>query len=302
MEIDFRELRRKERRAAKRGSGSGSGVVNTAVASVACDDASNKSKPGSDDAAGESALSSRDVAAATKTRNSDVLDRTTLPTPFETELPQNALNDDAHLVSRGSLKTVYYAERFLKQAQGQDILTWLEALPSGGNSNDRVATQNGMWTEMVHANRRVAMFDSTISPLPDLLARLCSTIVSVGAFNPSRPPNHVLVNEYRPGQGIMPHTDGPAYDSATATISLGGSDVIFKLWPRPHDDGEARRLTEPTLELEVVLHGNGSLVVFTGDAYINHMHSIDEVLEETTSMGTKITRGYRISLTFRHKK
>ena len=287
MEIDFRELRRKERRAAKRGTGSG---VQTGVTCVGANESSSAA----------SASISGDAAVATKTRNSgDGLDGAHR-IPLETELPRNTLNDAAHLVSHGNCKTVYYAERFLKQAQGQELLAWLEALPSGGDSNDPVATQNGKWTRMVHANRRVAMFDSEISVLPRLLSRISSTLVSVGAFDPSRPPNHVLVNEYQPGQGIMPHTDGPAYDSATATISLGGSDVIFKLWPRHHDDEKARRVAEPTLE--VVLHGNGSLVVFTGDAYINHMHSIDEVLEETTSIGTKIARGYRVSLTFRHKK
>ncbi|EJK44621.1 hypothetical protein THAOC_36825 [Thalassiosira oceanica] len=283
MEIDFRELRRKERRAAKRGSSSG--VKKTGVTGVTAT------------GVGVTGVGAWD--AQSKSTAGDGLGRAP-PTPYETELPRNTLSDDAHLVSNGDLKTVYYAERFLKQALGRELLAWLQALPGGGDSNDPVATQNGTWTKMVHANRRVAMFDSAISRLPCILERLCRTLVSVGAFDPSRPPNHVLVNEYQPGQGIMPHTDGPAYDSATATISLGGSDVIFKLWPREYDDEEARRLTEPTLE--VVLHGNGSLVVFTGDAYINHMHSIDEVLEETTSMGTKIARGYRVSLTFRHKK
>ena len=35
--------------------------------------------------------------------------------------------------------------------------------------------------------------------------------------------NHVLVNEYKPGDGIMPHTDGPAYVPIVATITTGGA-------------------------------------------------------------------------------
>ena len=38
--------------------------------------------------------------------------------------------------------------------------------------------------------------------------------------------NHVLVNEYQPGQGIMAHTDGPAYSTVVATISTGGAQIL----------------------------------------------------------------------------
>ncbi|KAG0661647.1 hypothetical protein C6P46_003868 [Rhodotorula mucilaginosa] len=41
-----------------------------------------------------------------------------------------------------------------------------------------------------------------------------------------RGPNHCLVNEYLPGQGIMPHTDGPAYLPCTSTLSLGSHTVL----------------------------------------------------------------------------
>ena len=39
-------------------------------------------------------------------------------------------------------------------------------------------------------------------------------------------PNHVLVNEYKPGDGIMPHTDGPAYYPIVSTLSLGSDSVL----------------------------------------------------------------------------
>lgn len=38
--------------------------------------------------------------------------------------------------------------------------------------------------------------------------------------------NHVLINEYQPGQGIMAHTDGPAYSTVVATISTGGGQIL----------------------------------------------------------------------------
>lgn len=38
--------------------------------------------------------------------------------------------------------------------------------------------------------------------------------------------NHVLINEYLPGQGIMPHTDGPLFYPIISTISCGSHTVL----------------------------------------------------------------------------
>lgn len=46
------------------------------------------------------------------------------------------------------------------------------------------------------------------------------------AFKPEQRPNHVLINEYLSGQGINPHSDGPAFTPLIATISLGGSVLL----------------------------------------------------------------------------
>lgn len=155
----------------------------------------------------------------------------------------------------------------------------------------------------------MALFDATIDSLPGLLSRLAHTLVSIGAF--SEAPNHVLINEYQKGMGIMAHTDGPAYESRTATISLGG-DVLFKLTRRPTADSQVKNKNTTTNEksvMEVLLHGCGSLIVFCNDAYLNHCHGIDEILDETTmgvcaneKGGVAVKRDYRVSLTFRCKK
>jgi alkylated DNA repair protein alkB family protein 6 len=250
-------------------------------------------------------------------------------TPFETLLPHNMLSDDIHqMKSTANIASVFYAEQFLSLEQSEEIMTWLQTIPDHvqthvekhkniGLTEEEMSLQhNGKWTRLKHARRKVALFDGTLSSyeLPPILQRMSNTLVSIGAFPSSSPPNHVLVNEYQPGEGIMPHTDGPAYDSLTATISLGGSDVIFKLRPRRqhftgHENCDHTPNSHP--KLDVILHGNGSLIVFRDDAYLEHTHEISEVFEETTesgicgndlSGGTIIKRGYRISLTFRCKK
>ena len=39
-------------------------------------------------------------------------------------------------------------------------------------------------------------------------------------------PNHVLINEYKAGQGISPHLDGNLFYPTIATISLGSHTVL----------------------------------------------------------------------------
>ena len=48
----------------------------------------------------------------------------------------------------------------------------------------------------------------------------------------------MLVNEYLPGQGIMPHEDGGAYWPVVGTVSLGGVVVLDVYKRRRGMDGD----------------------------------------------------------------
>ena len=235
--------------------------------------------------------------------------------PYETMLSQNKLSDDIHRIQcTPDIDSVLYAQNFLSHKDGEEVMQWLQTIPDykqQHNQSNKPSTEleesiqhNGKWTKLKHAKRKVALFDGMITALPPILQRLVNTLVDVGAFPSCERPNHVLINEYLPGEGILPHTDGPAYYFRTATISLGGSDVIFKLTPRQQHEESSAELQQQSKSssLEVILHGNGSLILFTNDAYLNYCHSISEVLQETTSDGVLVTRGHRVSLTFRRKK
>ena len=88
--------------------------------------------------------------------------------------------------------------------------------------------------------------------------------------------NHVLVNAYSPGQGILPHEDGPNYQPHVAILSLGGSAVL-----RFHEKGGAGEgQAGARLALSVLLEPR-SLVVFQGELYSKHLHSIDFSEEDT---------------------
>jgi alkylated DNA repair protein alkB family protein 6 len=295
--IDFRELRRQERqriRSSRQHGSKGCSLI------------------GGEDVG---RVTNTNIKSSASTASNESAD------PYESLLRHGQIVGEVYRIacSRKIIDSVFYAQKFLSSTQEREVMTWLGLIPEysqhgcrdGIKKDEREESvkHNGKWTRLKHARRKVALFDGTICDLPLILQRLSNTLVAIGAFSSTRPPNHVLINEYQPGEGIMPHTDGPAYENRTATISLGGSDVIFKLWPRKQLNDAVTLQTESSLQqvdpsLEVILHGHGSLVLFTDDAYLYHCHEISEgVLEERTcSSGVLVKRGYRVSLTFRRKK
>ena len=332
--IDFRELRRRERlrmQSNNTNSKSSSNGIHDIRDSAKNDESRARTnvQVGTDNVVQERLSSAPTQSLSSSSTDGNI---SSSLEPYQSLLPQNKLSDDLHRMKSSPtvIDSVFYAQNFLPQTQEREIISWLQSIPEYSPcANGRVIQSereesiqhNGKWTTLKHAKRKVALFDGMICELPTILQRIANTMVEVGAFSSSYPPNHVLINEYQQGEGIMPHTDGPAYESCTATISLGGSDVIFKLWPRQQHSDDTQLLQSNTSiesmkkvpSLEVILHGNGSLVVFKDDAYLNHCHEISEgIFKETTSPngvcgndingGTLVKRGYRVSLTFRRKK
>lgn len=71
------------------------------------------------------------------------------------------------------------------------------------------------------------------APLPEWLAQLSGRVhrrLDERFF--SKAPSHVLVNSYQPGEGILPHEDGPCYEPYVAILSLG-SPAVFRFYPAP---------------------------------------------------------------------
>lgn len=132
--------------------------------------------------------------------------------------------------------------------------------------------------------------------------------------------NHCLINEYLPGQGIMPHEDGPAYHPVVATVSLGGVVVleVSEKMSEYGSRGQAGTNSAPPSTWRI-LQEPRSLLVTTGTAYTTTLHGIAEVkqdpeLRESTvanwhllgegkqaiiDAGGVNTRATRVSLTFR---
>jgi len=206
------------------------------------------------------------------------------------------------------------------------LMNWLQNIPSGDSGLEN-------WKTMNYGKRKVCMFGentnteyqigqgrqqqhSSSTKLPPPLAEIAKELVKRDIFPSSYPPNHVLLNEYNPGEGILPHTDGPSYEHCTATLSLG-SDAVMEFSKRLKSNEIGTTATKIATENnnstnrfrnKQVLLESGSLLVFQGDAYLNYCHEIPMTLQDITTDNCLnnlpnqiISRGRRYSLTFRHK-
>jgi alkylated DNA repair protein alkB homolog 6 len=205
----------------------------------------------------------------------------------------------------------HYIPNFLTPAEEAHILNQIHATPSS------------RWTKLSH--RRLLSLPSTLtgpardtliaSPLPAYLSRpILPRFSNLDIFKnaPHGAPNHVLINEYLPGQGIMPHEDGPAYYPCTATISLGAA-IVLDVYEK-NDKGE--REAKPKWR---ILQEPRSLLVTSGTMYTDTLHGIDEVMVDEglgegtvanwdllgekekyeVKEGAKYERENRLSLTYR---
>lgn len=151
-----------------------------------------------------------------------------------------------------------------------------------------------------------------VKQFPDLIHRIqritdCFSPYSDPLINPldaeSKPstqrlgdgPNQVLINEYLPGQGISPHEDGPAYQPAVATLSLGSGSCLdiyqYLSFENPsppltassRPDGNTRTMGDfpansgkaiATVPLSHVFLEPRSLFIMTNSLYQTHLHGI----------------------------
>ncbi|KAJ5309699.1 uncharacterized protein N7443_002160 [Penicillium atrosanguineum] len=150
------------------------------------------------------------------------------------------------------------------------------------------------WTKLSH--RRLQTWPSPLtksntllrSPLPTWLVSpvIEPRLRKLGIFNdaPHGAPNHVLVNEYHPGQGIMPHEDGAAYYPLVATVSLGAPivlDVYTKTRRDERDDEKTSRDTDHTRKPQYrILQERRSLLITRADLYTDYLHGIAETTRD----------------------
>lgn len=178
-------------------------------------------------------------------------------------------NPLAHFRILGLPEAGYYIPNFISESEEDYIAREISKL------------SEKKWT--VLSRRRLVSIPSQLSgihrdtlidaPIPDYLTKpIFDKFSELQVFQQSThgAPNHCLVNAYEPGQGIMPHVDGPTYAPITATVSLT-SHTVLNIYEK-NEEGE--RATSPKWR---ILQEPRSLLITTNDMYKNTLHGIDEI-------------------------
>lgn len=186
-------------------------------------------------------------------------------------------------------KTVYYIPNYITEQEESDLLKNIYSVPKPKWTclkNRRLQDWGGVPHEK-------GMIQETI---PTWLWDYMNKVSNLKIYG-NKIANHVLVNEYLPGQGIMPHLDGNLFYPTIATISCGSYTIL--------EFCETNRTKLCNLLLE-----RRSLVVIQDDMYNKYLHSISEVCEDEIGDCVNLNscnyacdtlkRETRISLTIRH--
>ncbi|KAI4498790.1 hypothetical protein M0802_005965 [Mischocyttarus mexicanus] len=195
-----------------------------------------------------------------------------------------------------------YIPNFITEEEERKIINHIDTVPLP------------KWTQL--SNRRLQNWGGIPHPkgmiaeeIPHWLRFYMDKITSLNIFEKDKPPNHVLINEYLPGQGIMAHSDGPLFYPMVTTISCGTHTLLD--FYKHNDIMEPQQLK---LEFSLLLERR-SLLILSGELYHNYLHAIAQTCSDTISKtmiknldicaaeyneGQVIERGVRLSLTIRH--
>ncbi|XP_029967542.1 putative RNA/DNA demethylase ALKBH6 [Salarias fasciatus] len=219
------------------------------------------------------------------------------------EHPSSIVEELRQFVLTDAPPTVYYIPDFISEEEEAYLLQQVYKSPKI------------KWTQL--SGRRLQNWGGLPHPrgmvgerLPDWLLKHCEKISSLGAFC-GKTANHVLVNEYKPGEGIMPHEDGPLYHPTVTTISLGSHTLLDFYTPVSGTEGDAPQTEENRYQFSLLVRPR-SLLILQDDMYQRLLHGIrgcdqDTLTDKVVNLsaakavsGDTLTRGTRVSLTIRH--
>ncbi|CAH1175839.1 unnamed protein product [Phaedon cochleariae] len=169
--------------------------------------------------------------------------------------------------------TVYYIPSFITSEEESLILKNVYSVPKPKwtcLSNRRLQDYGGVPHEKGMIPEKI----------PSWLELIMNKIDQFHLFGDKKV-NQVLVNEYLPGQGIMPHSDGPLFYPTIATITCGSHTVL----EFSKNDEKREKICDLMLE-------SCSLVIIKDDMYSKYLHSISERVEDKISDCVNIDNNY----------
>ncbi|KAK7314865.1 hypothetical protein VNO77_33393 [Canavalia gladiata] len=210
----------------------------------------------------------------------------------------------------GSLPTLFYVPDFITDTDQTSLLNNIYGAPaSKWKTLKNRRLQN--WGGVVHEKGLLPQ------ALPPWLTNLTYKIYEESGLFPSAI-NHVLINEYLPNQGIMPHQDGPAYFPVVAILSLG-SPVVMDFTPHARLKLDSKDDIDKDSEEGTFAIGKDkwlddhhpfsillmprSLLIFKDKAYSDYLHGIKDcavhcyngAVNETEALKHKESNGHLFS-------
>lgn len=159
-----------------------------------------------------------------------------------------------------------YVDDFITDNEEEKLLSEIEAHFLAWKYLNNRSLQN--WGGLPHMKGMLP------TPLPPFLQPLLQRVDDAGVFTledgARTKANHVLVNRYRPGEGIAAHVDGPAYKPVAAIVSLRAPIVMHFYARRQSSD------VIPGNPLCAILLRPRSLLVLSRSAYHDVYHEIGE--------------------------
>jgi alkylated DNA repair dioxygenase AlkB len=195
----------------------------------------------------------------------------------------DAIKDDspcANATAVGLIPGLVYVPNLLSPAAQVQLLQEIDALPWTTELRRRVQHYGYRY------NYRSRSVDRSmrLGDLPQWAVEVAILLEAWGLL--PRPPDQVIVNEYKQSQGISAHIDcEPCFDGNIASVSLGSACVMN--FTHRTSGGVVPVLLEP-----------GSVVVLTGEARYGWMHGIPARKSDQFE-GRTFSRTRRVSLTFR---
>lgn len=176
-----------------------------------------------------------------------------------------------------------YLENYISEDEADRLVHEIDAAPWRTDLKRRVQHYGYRYDY----KSRQALREDYLGPLPELFQQLAERLTAEGHFQAV--PDQVIINEYKPGQGISAHIDcQPCFGATIASLSLLSACVM--------------RFASQTYSQKMDLHLQpASLLVLKDDARHLWAHGIKPRKSDVIA-GQKHHRSRRISLTFRTMK